>query len=79
MLVCLRCKAPIYRDEFKELDGGKYHTYCHRSLIVERYTRILDEISAEWRWYRMNWHPVNRAIHRTIIRHLIAEYRELSF
>lgn len=78
MLVCLRCKQPIYRDEFKELDGGKYHTYCHRALITERFERLSDALTADLRTY-FRLSGVYRDLARIVIRQLIADYRELSY
>lgn len=78
MLICLRCKQGIYRDEFKEYRGGKYHTYCHRALISEVYEFLSDAISAKWLMY-FRLSGENRAWWRGELRKLIAEYRELSY
>lgn len=78
MLVCNRCKQTIFRDEFKEYHGSKYHTYCHRALITETFEFLCDAISAKWLMYWL-LRGDNRAFWRTEIRKLIAEYRELSY
>lgn len=78
MLVCNRCKRPVYRDEWKELAGSKYHPYCHRSLITEQFERLHDALTADLKTY-FRLSGTYREIARIVIRQLIVEYRALSY